>query len=226
MTLAAVLAAVYFVLRAIPTFQMVGTTSYFTTGDFILTTIVLVAGLWSGSLAIVVGTVVAYALRPPIFFGLDFLPALANVSIAGFLLTGRRKIALGVYITVLVAFLVSPYSLLFGYPSVPYVWLHLVALAVLVSPIATKIPLWIQQRNYRGVIAIGALAFIGTMAQHLVGGLLYEFSVGFVGGVTPQRLMDLWQVIFWLYPEERMILVIVSTIIALGVYRSLERLRR
>jgi len=226
-TLAAVFSAVYFVLRAIPTFQMVGTSGYFTTADFLLTTIALVAGLWSGSLAVFIGTVAAYAWGgPPIFFGLDFLPALANVAIAGFLLSGRRGTAIGAYIAVLVAFLISPYSLLFGYYGIPYVWLHLLALGVLLSPISSRIPTWIRRLDYRCVVAIVALAFIGTMAQHLVGGLLYEFSVGFVGGVTPQHMMDSWRVIFWLYPEERVILVIISTLIAVGVYRSFEKWSR
>jgi len=220
------LAAVYFVLRAIPTFQMVGTSSHFTTGDFLLTSIALVAGLWSGSIAVVAGTVAAYVVSPPVFFGLDFLPALTNVAIAGLLLASRRKTAVCIYVIVLLAFLASPYSLLFGYGDVPYVWLHLVALAVLVSPISARIPLWVQQRNYRGGVAIASLAFIGTMAQHLVGGLLYEFSLGFALGVNPQNFMDAWRVIFWLYPEERMILVIISTIIAVGVYRSFQRFRR
>ena len=224
-TLAAVFSAVYFVLRAIPTFQMVGTSGYFTTADFLLTTIALIAGLWSGSLAVVVGTVAAYGVRPPVFFGLDFLPALTNVSIAGLLLSGKRTIAMGLYVAILVAFLISPYSLLFGYFGIPYVWLHLVALAVLLSPISGRISLWVGRRDYCGVIAIAALAFIGTMAQHLVGGILYEFSVGFVGGVTPQHFMDFWRLIFWLYPTERMIIVIISTLIAVGVYRSFVRLR-
>jgi hypothetical protein len=205
---------------------MVGTSGYFTTADFLPTSIALIAGLWSGSLAIVVGTVAAYAVRPPVFFGLDFLPALTNVAIAGFLLSGRHRIAIGAYIAILVAFLISPYSLLFGYYGIPYVWLHLIALGVLLSPISDKIPLWVQRQDYCGVIAIAALAFIGTMAQHLVGGILYEFSVGFVGGVTPQRLMDFWRLIFWLYPTERAIIVIISTLIAVSVYRSFERWRR
>jgi hypothetical protein len=205
---------------------MVGTSGYFTTADFLLTSIALIAGLWSGSLAVFIGTVVAYAVRPPVFFGLDFLPALANVSVAGFLLSGRRSIAIGAYIAILVAFLVSPYSLLFGYYGIPYVWLHLLALGVLLSPISGRIRAWIRRRDYRCVIAIAALAFIGTMAQHLVGGILYEFSVGFVGGVTPEHMMDLWRVIFWLYPEERVILVIISTLIAVGVYRSFEKWSR
>jgi len=204
---------------------MVGTSGYFTAGDFLLTTIALIGGAWTGSLAVVVGTIAAYAVRPPIFFGLDFLPALANVSIAGFLLSGTRRVAVGMYLVILAAFLMSPYSLLLGYDGVPYTWLHFVALAVLLSPISGKIPQWTERRDIRGVAAIIVLAFVGTMSQHLVGGVLYEFSVGFVGGVSPAGLMNSWRVIFWLYPTERAIIVTLSTIIAVGVYGSFKRWR-
>jgi hypothetical protein len=225
LTLAAVFAAVYFILRALPTFQMVGTSGYFTAGDFFLTTIALISGPWSGTLAVLVGTIAAYAVRPPIFFGLDFLPAIANVSIAGFLLSGRWRAAIGVYVVILVAFLVSPYSLLFGYDGVPYVWLHLVAFAILLSPISWKIPVWIRRLDVWGVIAIAILAFVGTLAQHLVGGILYEFTIGYVGGLSPEHFMSLWRIIFWLYPTERIVIVTISTVVALGVYRSFESWR-
>jgi hypothetical protein len=201
---------------------MVGTSSHFTAGDFLLTTIVLIGGPWSGSLAIVVGTVAAYAVSPPVFFGLDFLPALTNVSIAGFLLSGARRAAVGMYLVILAGFLLSPYSLLIGYDGIPYTWLHLVALAAILSPISGKIPQWTKRRDIRGVVGIAVLAFVGTMAQHLVGGILYEFSIGFVGGVSPEHLMDSWRVIFWLYPTERALIVIISTVIAVGVCGSFK----
>ena len=225
LTLAAVFAAIYVLLRALPTFQMVGISSgYFTAGDFLLTTIALICGPWSGSLAVIVGTVAAYAVKPPIFFGLDFLPALANVSIAGFLISGKRRVAVAMYVVVLATFLASPYSLLFGSDAIPYTWLHLLAFAVLLSPVSGRIPQWLRVGGLKGTIGTAALAFIGTMAQHLVGGILYEF-VGFVGGLGPEHFKKLWSVIFWLYPAERIIIVLVSTVIALGVYRSFKAWR-
>lgn len=54
--LAASFAAVYFVARAVPTFQMVGLFGGFTAGDFMSTSIAIVAGIWSGVLAVVTAT--------------------------------------------------------------------------------------------------------------------------------------------------------------------------
>ena len=71
--------------------------------------------------------------------------------------------------------------------------------------------------------AFAILAFIGTMAQHLVGGLLYEVTVGFVGGLAPAGFAGFWRVIFFLYPEERLTMVAISTVLAAAIFRSYQR---
>jgi len=222
-TLAAVFAIVYFILRVVPTFSMIGISGQFTAGDFLLTSIALTAGLWSGTISVLIGTIIAYPIRAPVFLGLDFLPGVANVFIAALLLAGKRRIAQVSYIGILVAFLASPYSLVYGYDHIPYVWLHVIALAILLSPVAARIPSWSKRGGYLGIAAIGILAFVGTMAQHLVGGLLFEFVVGFVGGVTPAKFADIWRLIFFLYPEERLIIVAISTILAIAVFNAYTR---
>ena len=222
-TLAAVFSAIYVILRIVPTFSMVGISGQFTAGDFILTSIAAIAGLWSGIVSVLVGSVIAYAVRPPIFFGLDFLPAAVNVSIAALLLSGRRKVAQVIYIAILVGFLASPYSLLYGYDHVPYVWLHLLALAVLLSPVTARVRSWVKRGGFLGVVAFAVLAFVGTMAQHLTGGLLYEFSVGYLGGLAPAGFAAIWRVIFFLYPPERLVIVAISTILAVTIFRSYQR---
>jgi hypothetical protein len=202
---------------------MVGISSRFTAGDFLLTLIALLGGMWSGTLSVLIGTILAYGVRPPIFFGLDFLPAVVNVSIAALLLSSRYRIAQGIYIASFFAFVLSPYSLLFGYGYVPYTWLHIVALVLLLSPMAAKIPAWVMSGGSRQMAAIGFLALVGTMGQHLVGGLLYELAAGLVGGISPSNLKDFWRIIFWLYPMERLLIVTLSTIIAIGIHRSLKK---
>lgn len=221
-TLAASLAAVYLVLRAVPTFQMVGISGRFSAADFLLTTVAMLCGLWGGALAVVIGTTLAYGLRPPIFFGLDFLPALTDITIAALLLRGHHRTAQGVYVAIFFAFVLSPYSLLFGYGYVPYTWLHIVALIVLLSPISARIPAWVGSAGYRQIAAMATLAFVGTMGQHLVGGLLYELAVGVVGGLSPLKLAISWRIIFFAYPIERLLTVGFSTVIALAVKRSLK----
>jgi uncharacterized membrane protein YeaQ/YmgE (transglycosylase-associated protein family) len=223
LTLAAVLAAVYLVLRSTPTFQMVGISGRFTAGDFMLPTIVLLAGPWGGLAAVFVGTILAFAVSPPIFFGLDFLPGIVNVAIMGSVLSSHRQVARLVYIIVFATFLVSPYSLLFGYGYVPYAWLHIIALAILLSPVSAKIPSWLEGRGLHQLAAVGTLAFIGTMAQHLTGGLLYEMTAGYLGGITPDALQQFWRIIFWLYPIERLLVTCISSAVALALMRATRK---
>jgi len=223
MTLAAVFSAIYVILRIVPTFSMVGTSGLFTAGDFILTSVATIAGLWSGIVSVLVGSVIAYAVRPPVFLGLDFLPAAVNVAIAALLLSQRRKTARVIYVILLAVFVASPYSLLYGYDHVPYVWLHLVALVILLSPVAAQIPAWTRRDGYLSVVAFGALAFVGTMAQHLMGGILYEFTLGVVQGNSPEWFAGNWRIIFAIYPEERLVLTAISTILAVGIFRSFQR---
>lgn len=226
---AAVFAALYFVLRSLPNpipflFQMIGISGRFTAGDFLLTTVALVAGLWGGILSVFVGTVLAYPVNGPLFLGLDFLPGVINVLITGLILGNHPRIARAAYISVLFPFLASPYSLLFGVGYVPYVWLHIVGLTVLLSPLTAKVPDWIWRKGARQVVAVTLLAFVGTMVQHLTGGLLYELTVGLVQGNSPSVLKGNWQLIFWLYPAERLLLTAISSIVSMGVLRSVKRL--
>ena len=221
--LAAVFAAVYVVLRSIPTFQMIGISGRFTAGDFLLTSIALLIGLWGGALAVIIGTILAYAVNPPIFFGLDFVPALTNVSVVGLVLLNRLSLVRTLYLGLLLAFLVSPYSLLFAYDYVPYAWLHIVALIILLSPYANRFQPWVKNDRPRQVGSLAVLAFLGTMAQHLVGGLLYEAAAGVVGGINPVGFQQIWGIIFWLYPTERLVIVSISTIVAVALIRSTEK---
>ena len=139
------------------------------------------------------------------------------------MVSGRYRIARGIYGAVFLGFILSPYSLLFGFGYVPYTWLHIVALLLLLSPIATKIPRWVSSPGLRQIVAIGFLAFVGTMGQHLVGGLLYELVAGFLGGVSASDFMVYWRIIFWLYPIERLLIVAFSMFIALAVKRSMRK---
>lgn len=222
-SLAAVFSAIYLILRIVPTFSMIGISGQFTAGDFLLTSMAAVAGLWSGAVAVLVGTVLAYAVRAPLFFGLDFLPGLVNVSIAATLLSGERRVAQLIYLAVIALFLISPYSLLYGYDHIPYVWLHLVAFAVLLSPVAARIPSWTQRGGYLGVIGFAVLSFVGTMAQQLMGGLLFELSLGVLGGMDPAGFARIWKIIFFAYPIERLAIFTISTILAVAIFRSFRR---
>lgn len=224
-SLTAILASVYFVLRSIPTFQMIGIGGRFTAADFLPATIALILGMWGGTVSVVIGTVLAYSMTPPVFFGLDFLPAMVNVVVISLIVSKHINAARILYLTVLLAFLASPYSLPFGYAFIPFVWLHIIALAVLFSPLPNSVSIWLQSEGRKTTLAVLLLALIGTMAQHLTGGLLYELVAGRIGGIAPTAFTRFWQIIFWVYPFERGLIVTFSTVVATVTQRSLHQMR-
>lgn len=111
---------------------------------------------------------------------------------------------------------------MFGYGDVPYVWLHIVAFGLLLSPVIAKVPTWIIRNDNYQLAAVATLAFVGTMTQHLTGGLLFELVVGLVQGSSPSILRGSWQIIFWLYPVERLLITAISTVISVGLMRSMK----
>lgn len=152
-----------------------------------------------------------------------FFP-LVNVGMAITLVSKRRHIAQTTYLIVLVGFLISPYSLFFIFGYLPFTWLHLIALVVLLSPLAAKIPSWLISDKLRQLTAVALLAFVGTMAQHLMGGLLFELTLGVVGGVDPITFRNrIWLGIALVYPEERLFIVALSTFLAVAILASTRR---
>ncbi|HXX88201.1 MAG TPA: hypothetical protein VEH86_07150, partial [Candidatus Acidoferrum sp.] len=130
------------------------------------------------------------------------------------------------------SFLANPYTAIFVPVSIPflnlngfffYAWLHLVALVVLVSPLSKKAADWINGASLVNLpLGVLILVFIGTMTQHLVGGLLYETVLGLFVGKAPDVFHLLWYTVFWIYPFERGFIIILSTIIGVPLVKALK----
>lgn len=230
----ATLSVVYMIFRMIPTFAMVGVSGgSFSLADVVAPLYGAILGPYAGAISIVLGTFLAIAFgRPMIFLGLDFLPAAVNALTVGLLLRGKRVVATAVYVILLLLFLVNPYTAVFVPVSIPslnvnsyffFPWLHLIALLVLVSPLSKKAAQWVNGSSLVNLApGILILAFIGTFAQHLMGGLLYELILGMFVGKAPEVFRLFWNVVFWLYPFERAFLVVLATIIGVPLVKALK----
>ncbi len=229
LVLVASLSALYVVFRVVPTFPMfIVPGASFRAGDIVAPFYGIILGPFLGPLAIVFGTFAGFFLgAPPIFLGLDFLPASSCAGIVGLITRRRRRGALFLNLTLLVVFLLLPFAPTFikvGSYLVPYVWLHLVGLAVLVSPLSRRAALKISEdwTSYHGAskryfrdhfIGVLVLATVGTLAQHISGGILTQVVVGLNFHQVPgrgsfQTWQDFWTFIFWLYPGERTLIVV------------------
>ena len=225
--------ALYAVLRIIPTVPMIGSSgNWFSVSDVIAPLYGIILGPYIGGLSITIGTFLAMAMgRPVSFMFLDFLPATVGAVSLGLLIKRKWIPVIALNIVLLVAFLLHPNTSVFvNVPltsttiPLPFAWLHIVALAILVSPLGRKAVQWVSTLTATKVaIGIAILVFMGTMMQHLMGNLLFETIMAQpIGGIPVEGYPDIWASIFFVYPVERIILVIVSTLIGTPLLRILK----
>ena len=228
--LIATLAAVYAILRIIPTFPLVGIPgARFSASDFIATLYGVILGPYSSALSIILGTFVGYfAGRPPIFYGLDFLPATVNGIIVGLIIRGKRGYALLVYLVLLILFVAHPYGPMLDQVNgnsqyglgLSFVWLHIFGLIILASPVGSRLAGLIAKHSVAlATVGFMLMSLIGTLAQHLAGNLLYASLI--LPLLSTQAQMTSWSIIFWLYPIERIMIVVLSTVIGVPILRTL-----
>jgi hypothetical protein len=225
----ALFTAVYSVFRYIPTFPMYGVSgTSFRASDFLAPLLGILLGPWLALPCIIIGTVINYAVAPPIFLGLDFLPACVAALVAGLITAGKTKYAIGLYAVILAVFLVLPLSTFWiqtpgGY-QVPYTWLHIAALIVLVSPLGLSAYKW-TKTSIGGALVLGVLVTVlsATMAQHLTGGVLYELILFPTFKITtPAKAYLVWSFLFYLYPVERFVITAVTTLFGVSIIRALR----
>ncbi len=229
LALTAIFAALYAVLRAIPTIPMIGVPgASFSLSDILAPIYGIILGPYVGGASVLIGTFTAMTVKPPVFLGLDFLPGFVNAVALGFLI--RRKwlpvVALNIFL--LAVFIANPLTLtlvpLGSNVVFPFMWLHIIALIILISPLGLMATKWVEKTTTLAVAGFAILAFIGTMMQHLMGNILYENIFVYVTNfMTPESLALRWQAVFFLYPWERLILIILAVIVGLPLIRALRK---
>lgn len=222
--------------RAIPIDRLVGINGTITAAGMIAPIIGILLEPAYGIVAVFTGTMVAslFPWNPIKFAGLDFLPGALNVTLVSLAVRGRRTEATLMFLITIALFIINPFTSIFVgssllSPPIPYLWMHLAALIVLVSPLSKNLVIRITSRDYASLIRpVAVLAFTGTMIEHLTGGILFATVVG-------KAALRFWPVIFLVYPIERIILVIGATLIGAAllsllrptvVERSLENVKR
>jgi hypothetical protein len=205
---------------------MIGLSKPFSVSDFLAPLYGIILGPYVGGLSIVIGTFLGMAMgKAPVFMGLDFLPAFVNTVAIGFLMKRKWAPVVVLNIILLLAFILNPLTSLFIGPF-PFVWLHIVALVVLISPLGRKAGQWVETLKPKFLTAgLAILAFVGTMMQHLMGNLLYEVVLGQILNVfSPSDFATtIWPGAFVLYPWERLVLVILSVVVGVPLVKTLKK---
>src|SRR6266540_2031976 len=223
LTLTASLAAVYTIFRAIPISGLIGISGSITAAGMIAPVVGILLEPAYGIVAVFIGTMVASFLpwNPLKFYGLDFFPGALNVTLVSLAVRGRRIEATMMFLVMIGLFIINPYTTIFVgsnllSPPLPYLWMHLAALIVLISPVSTGLVTRLSSGHYITLVrSITVLAFTGTMLEHLTGGLLFATVVG-------KGALNFWPVIFLAYPVERIVLVVGATLICASLLRLLQ----
>ena len=200
----------------------------FSVSDVVAPIYGIVLGPYVGGASVVLGSFLAIAMgRPVTFLFLDFLPALVNCVALGFLMRGKWWPAVVLYVGLLVGFLIDPFTSLMinvGGISIPFVWLHVIGLLVLVSPLGFKASRWVQSLKPEKLTAgLFILAFVGTMMQHLMGNILTELVMGHITQTMSLAAFNgMWTAVFFLYPIERIVLVLLAVLVGVPLVRVLK----
>jgi hypothetical protein len=229
LTLVAIFSALFAIFRLIPMGPMIGLSASFSLSESLAPLFGIILGPFAGGISVIIGTFTAVAMgKPVVFLGLDFLPAFVNAIAVGFLIRRKWIPVATLYTILLVAFTLSPYSLLIvqvGSIPVPFLWMHIVALALMLSPIGFKAISNVKKSNIAFLAgSIALITFVGTMLQHLTGNLLFQLILGEpIGGMNSEAFNTVWSVIFYAYPIERIVLVIIAVIIGVPIVKILKK---
>jgi hypothetical protein len=224
----AVFAALYAALRIIPTVPMVGTGATFHLSDILAPLYGILLGPFTGGISIIIGTFAAIGLGTPApFLGLDFLPAFVVAVSLGFLVRGKWLPVVILNAFLLVGYAINPLTANFivtPWGTAPYLWMHIAAFIVLLSPLGHRAGKWFKSSK-TGIATAGfaILVFVGTMMQHLTGGIIYEVVLGQIGGTSQAAFTATWNVVFYIYPWERLALIIGAVVVGVPVTRALSK---
>lgn len=225
LALTGIFASLYAVLSAIPLFPVIGAVGKsFTVAVIIAPLVGLIIGPHRGALATSIGGFIAWSITqfgPLLQF--SFVPGTATALCSGYLYKGRWKTFVLIYSVLFLALAFYPtIGPMWLYP--PYVWFQLVGLIVLTSQAKLKTIEALNKKNRMQTLGfgVGVISFVATLFGHIVGGLIYNaiYFPTFYPNVDYWR--SLWQILVFVYPLERTIVVFISILIGAALIKALK----
>jgi len=211
----AVFAALQALLAVLPFSITIGVSGQITLGIIGGSLIGILLGPVIGGLAVLIGSFVGVALNPAgALFGMlsPISPFLGAVG-AGCVKIKRGYIAGAVILASLLTFYAHPY----GREAFVYTWLHIVAMIVAFSPLG-----WIAGSTFNSaktakpIFGIAMAAFVGVMTDHVAGSALAIWYI------SPALTPEIWFSAIPVYPVERILAIVLTTLITAPVYYTLR----
>jgi hypothetical protein len=184
----------------------------------------IILGPWLGAVAVTLGGIVGASVAQVGPFGpLSFLPWTAAALGSGLLYNRKWQTLTVLYSILLLAFTF--------YPMVgpawlhPYlVWLQLVGLAVLASPLQLRAVKSMRKQTsiQEIVLGVSVISFIATLFGHVVGSMMFEMMYWptLIGELYSWTL--LWQFLTFMYPIERTIITVMATLMGVPLIKALR----
>jgi hypothetical protein len=212
--LIAVLASLQALLSVFPFTITVGVSGQITLGVIGGPLIGILLGPVIGGLSALIGSLVGAFLNPAgaIFGILSVIPPFFGAVGAGLVKIKKGYVAGAIILASLLIFYANP----FGREAFIYPWLHVVAMIVAFSPISSLAGSTFRSTEpIRPVFGILIASFVGVLTDHIVGSAIgiWYFSL------RP----EIWYFILPIYPIERVVALVLTTIVATPIYTSLKR---
>jgi uncharacterized membrane protein len=209
----AIFAALYTVLGYVPLFYIFGSYGTFITAALLIAPIIgIVLGPVGGALSVSIGGLAGMAITGNAPMGIfTFLPGTFDALCTGLTFRGKRYVSAIIFGAFIIAFASLPS--IDG--AVYFIWLHVVALFLLLSPAPTLAVKYIKTFNpQKLVLGVGILAFIGVLIDHIVGNFIYQCMAPLPPSV--------WEAVAFVYPVERLLATIGAAIIGAAVIRGMK----
>lgn len=213
-SLVAVFAALQAILSILPLSVTIGVAGTITLGAAGGPLIGILLGPLLGGLATLIGSIVGYFVNPAgtVFGPLTVIPPFMGAVGAGCVRVKRGYIGGIIILASIMIFYAHP----FGQQAYVYPWLHIIAMIVAFSPLAITAGSAFASTSFSRVL-FGAIisSFVGVMADNMVGGAIaiWLFNLPPI----------IWYLAMPIYPIERIIALIIASIIATPIYQRLKR---
>jgi hypothetical protein len=212
----AVFAALQALLGVLPFSITIGVTGQITMGVIGGSLIGILLGPITGGLATFIGSLAGVFLNPggALFGILSPIPPLLGAVAAGCVKMKRGYISGGIILSSLLIFYAHPS----GREALAYTWLHIIAMIVAFSPLA-----YIAGSSFNSpkiakpTFGIAIAAFVGLLTDHISGSALAIWY--FSPSLTP----DIWYAAILVYPVERIVALVITTLVAAPVYYALRK---
>lgn len=215
-SLIAVFAALQALLTFFPFTITIGVSGQITLGVVGASLIGILLGPVIGGLAVLIGSFVGFFLNPAgaIFGIFTVIPPFFGAVGAGCVKIKRGYVAGSVILASLLVFFAHP----FGREAFIYPWLNIVAMIAAFSPLAYLAgSTFGSSGSTKPMLGIVMAAFVGVLTDHITGSALAIWY--FSPSLTP----EIWYSIMFVYPVERIIALILASIIATPVYYNLRK---